>query len=106
MRLGNRVLSQLAMHDDPILYVTFSKAVGCQFFRQSLGLSPFGKQIILPSLCAIDISPFATPSFKDLTTKTPKLFPKEFQKVNFHSISSWAFSSVHTFLVLWMLLLV
>ena len=49
MRVRNTVLSPLTMHDEPILYVTFSKDIGRQFFRCSLGLSPFGKQIIMPS---------------------------------------------------------
>ena len=80
IRVGNTILCRLAMHDDPISYVTFSKDIGHQLCRYSLGLSPFGKQIIMPSFCVIDIFPFGTPTFKDLTTKTPSCFQKNVKK--------------------------
>ena len=39
-----------------ILYTTFNNEIGLQFFRYSLGLSPLGIHIIMPSFCIGDIS--------------------------------------------------
>lgn len=38
------------MHPEISLYMTFSKVIGRQFFKNCLGLSPLGKQDIIPSL--------------------------------------------------------
>ena len=47
----------LAIAVDSILYITDKRDMGRQFFRNSLGLFPFGKQVIIHCRRDVDILP-------------------------------------------------
>ena len=51
------VLIRAAVHDDAILQDVFNSVMGLQFMRNCLGLPSFGRHVIIPSFCVIDISP-------------------------------------------------
>ena len=50
INLDNTVYSFSAIQPNAILYVSSNRVIGCQFLRNSLGLSPFGRQVIIPCL--------------------------------------------------------
>ena len=62
---------RLAIHVEPILYITLSSDIGRQCLTYSRALSPFSIQIIIPSFCVQESSPFWNAQFKALATKGP-----------------------------------
>lgn len=57
------------IHPEIILYNTFKRVIGRQFFKNCLGLSPFGKHEIKPSLCEMGSFFFIKIQLIALTTK-------------------------------------
>ena len=57
MRLCRTVHNLAARADEAILYTTDRSEIGLQFFRNCLGLSPFGRHEIIHCLREIDICP-------------------------------------------------
>lgn len=57
------------IHPEIILYNTFKRVIGRQFFKNCLGLSPFGKHEITPSLCEMGSSFLIKIQLIALTTK-------------------------------------
>ena len=50
------------------LYKTDKSEMGRQFFKNSCGLSPFGKQLIMQVLIVTDILPLVNAEFRALKT--------------------------------------
>ena len=73
---GSTHLILLAIQEDPILYMTLRRETGLQFLMLSLGLSPLGIQVIMPSFWVVDSSPSSNALFKALTTNGPSCFQK------------------------------
>ena len=59
-----------------ILYVELRRVIGLQLAIKFLGLEGFGTNVINPSRCVIDSSPFINPYFNDLYTKCLISFQK------------------------------
>ena len=64
------------MQLDKILYETFSREIGRQFFKNCLCLLALGNIVIIPCFCVIDNSSFLNPQFNDLMRKSPMSFQK------------------------------
>ena len=79
IKVGRTTFKRLAIHADPILYTTFRTEIGLHFFSNCLSLFHFGIQIITPSFCVDDNSPFLNPSFNELTMKAPNCNQKNFK---------------------------
>lgn len=85
------------IHPEIILYNTFKRVIGRQFFKNCLGLSPFGKHEITPSLCEMGSSFLKKIQLIALTTKCFKSFQKKFKKFSSISIASRRFVVFHMF---------
>ena len=67
--LGRTDFSLFAIAAEANLYITDNKETGRQFLRNSLGLSPFGRQFIMQVLIEIDILPDVYAKLRALSTK-------------------------------------
>ena len=68
IRLCKTFLSLKDRADEAILYTTESNETGLQFFKNCLGLSPFGRQEMIHCLSEVENCPERNPWFNDLKT--------------------------------------
>ena len=59
--VGRTLFILEAITPEAILYETFKREIGRQFFISFLHLSPFGIQTTKPSFCVADSSPISKP---------------------------------------------
>ena len=76
MIFGKTRFILFAMQPDAILYDTFNRVIGLQFFRNCRGLSPFGSNVISPSFCGEDRLSFLKLSFIARMSRVPISFQK------------------------------
>ena len=79
--LGRTDFSLFAIAAEAILYITDNKEPGCQFLINSLGLSPFGRQLNMHVLIEIDILPDVYAKLRALSTKYFSLPQNTFEKL-------------------------